>query len=184
MSLGAPGVEIRRRRMSPRLLVALALLGLFVGVIGERLYARERVFWGHGSGWQVPYVDLAVGLAFIATGLVAWRRRPENRVGALMTAVGFAWFIGAWGNLTDWNIFRQMFGASYDHSNGYDMFRVGLWFEALSQAILVHLILAFPNGRLTSPPARLVAGAAYANVVVLGFLRAATFDSGLSAFGY
>ena len=64
----------------------------------------------------------------------------------------------------------------FDHSNGYDAFRVTLWFEALNQAILVHLILAFPGGRLTTRPARLVVGAAYANVLVLGFLRAATFD--------
>ncbi|MGQ0668712.1 MAG: sensor histidine kinase [Actinomycetota bacterium] len=185
MSLGAPGVEIRRRRVSPWLLAALALLGLFVGVIGARVYAREKTFFVTHGASPAPYVDLAVGLAYIATGLVAWRRRPGNRVGPLMTAVGFTWFIGAWGNVTDWNIFRQAFGGAYDHSNGWDLFRAALWFEALNQAILVHLILAFPGGHLASRPARLVAGAAYANVVVLGFLRAATFDIfGLTAFGY
>lgn len=145
MSPGALGADLRRRPVSPRLLVALALLGLFVGVIGARAYERNRVLFTEG-GSQVAYVDLAVGLAYIATGLLAWRRRPENRVGALMTAVGFAWFIGAWGNISDWNVLRQAFGAFYDHSKGYDLFRVGLWFEALNQAILIHLILAFPGG--------------------------------------
>lgn len=35
----------------------------------------------------------AVGWSFIATGLYAWRRRPESRIGALMVLLGFAWFI-------------------------------------------------------------------------------------------
>src|SRR4051794_25713986 len=35
-----------------------------------------------------------IGLAFIGTGTFAWWRRPLNRFGLLMTAVGFAWFIG------------------------------------------------------------------------------------------
>ena len=32
-----------------------------------------------------------IGGAFIGTGLFAWRRRPENRFGALMVAVGFTY---------------------------------------------------------------------------------------------
>ena len=31
-----------------------------------------------------------IGGAFIGTGLFAWLRRPENRFGALMVALGFA----------------------------------------------------------------------------------------------
>src|SRR5437763_1754012 len=34
----------------------------------------------------------AVGWAFVGVGLFAWWRRPDNRVGAIMTATGFAWF--------------------------------------------------------------------------------------------
>ena len=36
-----------------------------------------------------------IGLSFIGTGVFAWWRRPLNRFGLLMTAVGFAWFAGA-----------------------------------------------------------------------------------------
>jgi signal transduction histidine kinase len=32
------------------------------------------------------------GGSFVAAGLIAWRRRPENRVGALMVATGFLFF--------------------------------------------------------------------------------------------
>ncbi len=167
------------------LLIALALVGLFVAVVGGRIYARAQEFYAIGVFNVVPYVDIFVGLAYIWTGLVAWRRRPENRVGVLMTAMGFTWFIGAWGNLTDWNFLRQAFLPVAVHVPRYDVFRLGLWFEALNQAILIHLILSFPTGRLGSRPARVVAGAAYANVLLLGFLRAATFDVfGLKALGY
>ena len=170
------GMEARPHRVSRWLLWGLAIFGLFVAVFGARVYQRHWSFRIDSPlPPQVPYADLAVGLAFLVTGLVAWRRRPANRVGLLMTAVGFTWFIGSWGNLTDWNIFRQAFGGAFDHSYRFDVFRTALWFEALNQAILVHLILAFPTGRLGSRPARVLAGSAYANVLLLGFLRAATF---------
>src|SRR4249919_3509805 len=35
---------------------------------------------------------LVVGWAYVASGLVAWRHRPENRLGAVMVFIGFAWF--------------------------------------------------------------------------------------------
>src|SRR6185436_7432036 len=34
-----------------------------------------------------------VGWSFIGTGLFAWYRRPDNRFGPLMTAVGFTWCV-------------------------------------------------------------------------------------------
>ena len=34
-----------------------------------------------------------VGGSFAAFGLVAWRRRPDSRSGAYMTATGFAFFV-------------------------------------------------------------------------------------------
>jgi hypothetical protein len=34
--------------------------------------------------------QVAVGLSFLLAGLIAWSRRPANRLGALMVAAGFA----------------------------------------------------------------------------------------------
>ena len=34
-----------------------------------------------------------VGWSFVGTGLYAWRRRPESRIGVLMILLGFAWFL-------------------------------------------------------------------------------------------
>ena len=47
---------------------------------------------------HVPFepIDVAfriVGASFVACGLVAWRRRPDNHSGLLMTATGFALFV-------------------------------------------------------------------------------------------
>jgi hypothetical protein len=33
-------------------------------------------------------LELFAGWSFLASGLVAWARRPENRVGVFMTAIG------------------------------------------------------------------------------------------------
>jgi hypothetical protein len=38
-------------------------------------------------------LTLVIGWSFIGAGLVAARRRPENRTGAAMMAVGFLWFL-------------------------------------------------------------------------------------------
>ena len=36
---------------------------------------------------------LLVGWSFVASGCVAWSRRPENHVGALMVVIGLIWFV-------------------------------------------------------------------------------------------
>ncbi len=57
------------------------------------------------GGYPVPadllgpavLLNVAVGWSFVGIGLVARRRRPESRSGALMCAVGFAWLLHAAG---------------------------------------------------------------------------------------
>ena len=64
--------------------------------------------------------DLLAGWAFLACGLVAWSKRPESRSGALMAATGAAWFAGTF---VDELVY-------------------------LHRGPLVHLVLAYPGGRL------------------------------------
>src|SRR5947209_18083666 len=121
--------------MRRSVLVALAFAGLAVGVYAE---------WAFAKGGAAPAElvrDVAVGWACVGAGLVAWRRRPANRLGPLMTGQGFAWFLG---NLEGTGI--------------PVLFAVGLWLTWLEHAILAHLILAFPSGRLSSPWKRLLIG--------------------------
>lgn len=47
--------------------------------------------WGDPGHW-IP--DLAVGWCLIGCGFVASVRRPESRSSVLMSATGFAWFLG------------------------------------------------------------------------------------------
>jgi PAS domain S-box-containing protein len=91
---------------------------------------------------------LIVGGSFIATGLVALARRPENRFGVLLYAVGIAWFVGT---LTT-------------SGNAY-VFTFGEIFSTTYYAVLVHAILAYPRGRLESRGARVIVAAAYADTV-------------------
>jgi len=147
--------------VSRRVLIPLALLGLFVAFFGEGFSIHI------GQTPAVAWMDLAVGLAYIGAGLVAWRRRPDIRLGLLMTALGFAWFIGAWANTPPFQ------GSGAPH---WDAYRIAVAFDALSQALLVHLLLAFPSGRVTSRPSRVVVAAGYANVLLLGFGRVLFID--------
>jgi signal transduction histidine kinase len=111
-----------------RALVALAVAGLVLG-----LAALALVTTGERDFGSTPTVVLALtlGWAFIGAGLYAWWRRPENRVGALMTFVGFLWFIGA---LTS--------------ADAAWAFTLGLALSSLWIAALVHMLVAFPTGRV------------------------------------
>ena len=87
---------------------------------------------------------LVVGWSFIGVGLFAWGRRPDNRVGLLMVAVGFAWLV-----------------AGSGFSDLPLVFTLGNLLGTVFFAVAIHLLLAFPTGRLQSRAERWVVGAAY-----------------------
>ena len=76
-------------------------------------------------------LGLTVGWSFAGTGLLAWWRRPGNRTGALMVAAGFAWFLQSLGT-----------------ANGNALYTIGIACDALFPAVVGHLVLAYPTGRL------------------------------------
>jgi signal transduction histidine kinase len=86
---------------------------------------------------QRPVWALLVGLtgwSFVAAGLIARIRRPRNRTGLLLIAVGFSWFLA--GGLMS--------------SNDSPLWTLGFVLGALPAAILVQLLLAYPSGLLHS----------------------------------
>jgi signal transduction histidine kinase len=95
---------------------------------------------------------LVIGWSFLAAGLFAWRRRPGNRVGPLMVAVSAAWFV-----------------SGLMCSDVQLLFSIGYLASPIPYAIVVHLLLAYPTGRIRDPLARGVLIAAYA-VAGLGSL--------------
>ena len=94
----------------------------------------------------VATVGLAVpvGLGFVAAGLYAWHRRPENRTGPLMAAVGYTWFLGALAESDDSLVFS-----------------LGNALGAVNIGFLVWLVLAYPSGRLGTRLNRLLVGIAF-----------------------
>jgi PAS domain S-box-containing protein len=115
----------------------------------------------HTSG-KVATLVLAIptALAFIASGILAQVQRPQNRTGVLLILVGFAWTLGA-----------------LNTSNNDVVFTVGLLVGTIFTALLAHLLLAFPTGRLTTRADRWIASAFYV-VAIVGPPLAFLFDDG------
>jgi PAS domain S-box-containing protein len=101
---------------------------------------------------------IAAGLSFTATGVVAVARRPENRTGLLMLAVGFLWALGA---LTQ--------------TSSSALFTAGAITQQLAFASLAQLLLAYPTGLLERRYERRLVGALWA-VVFAGPLLQALVD--------
>jgi signal transduction histidine kinase len=122
-----------------RALAAIAFAALISGAAASALIASS-------DHTPSPAAGIAIGLviswSFIGTGLYAWWRRPANRFGALMTAVGFTFMLGA---LTA--------------SDNSLVFTVGVLVSSLYFVVFAHMVLAYPDGRLERPwHARLLAG--------------------------
>ena len=124
-----------------RALWALAAAGFAMGLAVLALILTNdeleaAAAWGAGT--------LVVGWSFVGVGLFAWARRPDNRVGMLMAGTGFAWLL-----------------ASFSFSDVPLIFTVGQVFGSLFFAVVMHLLLAFPSGRLRSRLERRLVLAAY-----------------------
>jgi PAS domain S-box-containing protein len=95
-------------------------------------------------------VGVVLGWSFLASGLVAHTRRPDNNTGRLMVWVALAWFLGA-----------------LVEANGALVYTIGLALNALVFAALAHLVLAYPAGRLQPGAERRVVAAGY-TLAILG----------------
>ena len=92
---------------------------------------------------------LTVGLSFLASGVIALWRRPENRTGALLVAVSYLWFLGA---LTE-------------SSNDW-VYTIGVIVNSMLLGAFVHLLLAFPSGRLKGRRDAMLVASVYALLFV------------------
>jgi DNA-binding CsgD family transcriptional regulator len=118
---------------------ALAAPGAALG-----LYAIGLAIWEPGTLTLPVAVHVAIGWSFVAAGLVAWTRRPENRLGLLMTLTGIFWF----GRDFDW------FGSwTANHASELT--------QNLFIALLAHQVVVFPYGVARSRTERVLVGAAY-----------------------
>jgi signal transduction histidine kinase len=127
----------------------LTLLAL--GIVSAGLVATVTLASRHEPDKALAVVaGVVIGLSFIGVGLFAWWRRPLNRFGLLMTAVGFAWFVGG---LTE--------------SDNAIVWTIGSYISPLYLVLVVQLVLSFPTGRLESTAARAIVAIAYFDAFVL-----------------
>lgn len=125
-----------------------------LGVAGVALACTDLVLTVTSDHGQLRGLNGSLGaltgVAFVGTGSFAWSRRPANRVGALMVATGFAWL-----------------GAGLAQANSPLLFSIGLVVGPLYLVLVTHLVLAFPDGQVTSRLARRLLIAGYADVLVV-----------------
>jgi signal transduction histidine kinase len=95
------------------------------------LVAEAHAASGPWSGLETA--DFLTGCVLVAAGVLAWDRRPLSRIGPLLELAGLTWFLGT--------AFER---ALYLH-----------------RGPLVHLVLAYPTGRVRARFAQAVVGAAY-----------------------
>ena len=142
--------------MTPGGLVRASLLaaGLAFAIGAELVRLR--------SGWPIEWViaDLLPGLGFLVVGQIAWVRRPASRNGALLTAIGFAWYVGTW-------------AASQNPL----VDTVATAFQGWYDALLAWLVLAYPTGRFGSRATRMVVGCFLAVIGTRSAFRLLTWHS-------
>jgi signal transduction histidine kinase len=92
---------------------------------------------------------LFVSMSFVIAGLIGWMRRPSNRTGMLMVAVGYG-----------------VLATSLYEANYAVPYTIGTIVGSVFIAVFLHLMLAYPSGSLLSGSGRRLVVAAYAAAVV------------------
>jgi signal transduction histidine kinase len=123
----------------------LAALGVLLAAVGTALLLSSDMQGAPVWALASPFMMLS----FIGVGLFAWWRRPHSGFGALMTAVGFVFFL-----------------STPMASDAPALYGLGYLFSALYLGTVVHMLLAFPEGGLEGRRERWLVGSVYG--IVLG----------------
>ena len=142
--------------MTRRMLVALSLAGTALVTVAALLVLFAHDFQPFGPAEKLAQVG--TNAVWIFAGLVAWTRRPGNRVGALMVAVG----------VTD--LLQQLY---WDAALPFTVAQV---LAFASTPVTAQLFMAFPSGRLTGRAERWYVASAYLLVLVLSPINALFWD--------
>lgn len=127
------------------------MLGLFVvlvvGVVGVE--AALLVGSPQAPYWMLLTLPLT-GLVYAAVGAFAWARRPSNGTGPLFCAGAVVWL-----------------AAGLANTDEPALIAVGQIVATVPIAIVLHALLAFPSGRLTTRPGRVLTAIGYVLTTVL-----------------
>src|SRR5215216_409964 len=132
-------------------------LALSVAAAAAGVAALIPVLFGRGpplSGYAV--INRLSGISFMACGLVAWRQRPDSRVGCLLTVTGFGVLLSP--------VLIQL--------DSPVAFTADLLFGDLWIVLFVALFLSFvTGGRLTSTVDLIIVGTFLVDLLVVPFAR-------------
>ena len=156
--------------MSPRasraVATALALLGLAVEVAAIILLVPASAVPGLGNFGSNGVASLILALTLPSIGWLIASRRPENRIGWMLLAIGFFYA------LTQFSSMYAVYGLLATPGS-LPLADVMAWLSGLVWApaftLLILLLLFFPDGRLPSRrwrPVVWIAGAAFIAMVV------------------
>lgn len=136
--------------------ILLAIAGVLFGLYGYHLLRHDL-----HSSVQNAVASIAVAWTFLFAGLLAWARRPESRVGILMTFVAFC-----------------LLERKLQYSHESTVFTFGALFAELAiTAAFAHAVLAYPSGRLRTPFERWFIGTAYVVVIAFSFALLTVWDT-------
>lgn len=131
-------------RSLDRSLLLLSVGGVALGAIFLALVLPGTEFAG------VYLLAAVVFFTFLCAGVIAWRRRPSNGMGALIVFGGFAAYLGM---LADTGVPALM--------------AISEMCATLVLAVIIHLLHAFPSGRLQGRFSQVTVLAGYGVCVVL-----------------
>jgi signal transduction histidine kinase len=141
-----------------RLAAGPVALAFGLGALAVAQGPGRHTTYAGGSGLAAT-LTVAAGLALVGAGLVTSFSRPAGRIGDLALLAGLIWFAPVW---IGWDK-----GPPLVRSLG--MLAAGFTFP-----LLLHLVLAYPSGRLHGTAARAL--------VIAGYLEAALVALGLALF--
>src|SRR6478672_2419989 len=150
----APGTSLRDALLAIGfLLLMLVLVELAVPTTGS-INAT--------SAGAAPIVDGIAVASFTVTGLIAWYRRPHNHIGRLLVAMAVA-----------------LWAAGTSDDAVETLRTLGHTVDSLPLAVLLHLLLAYPSGRVAGRPAQITVLAGYLVAIGLQLPQVLTSSAAL-----
>jgi hypothetical protein len=126
------------------ILLAVVPVGAALGVLAYEVQVESL-----HSPTERAAAQVFVGLSFALAGIIAWSRRPGNRLGPLMVAAGFALLL------------RQL---RYTHEAL--AFTLFFFLGELGYALVAHSALAYPSGRVREGAERWLVRIGYATALL------------------
>lgn len=149
-------------RMTRALRVTALAGGLAVGAVTIAVARRAPEHSFGGASALAGASELVAGYALLVVGLIAWTRRRQVALGAILVAASVAWFLPEWNN---------------PDSGSAVIFTIGLVFYVAASPLVAHAVVGYPDGRIRSWRNRFGLAASYIGAIVtLGVLTAVVFD--------